>query len=169
VATAYPAPSSVGTSSRMRATPQHGTKPERAVRSAVHRRGLRYRVDSRPLPDLRRRADLVFPRVRVAVFVDGCYWHGCPEHVTWPASNADWWRAKIKRNRERDLETDRLLQARGWAVVRAWEHEDPEVVADRVERTVRLRGPSSSDHQRISRARRPPSSGSDRPDDRISG
>ncbi|MFJ6550028.1 very short patch repair endonuclease [Microbacterium sp. NPDC091676] len=115
------------------------TKPEMAVRRACHARGLRYRVDVRPLPELRRRADLVFPTERIAVFVDGCYWHGCPEHYVASKSNADYWRVKIARNRERDADTDATLLAAGWRVVRAWQHEDPGTVADAVAAVVRAR------------------------------
>jgi DNA mismatch endonuclease (patch repair protein) len=89
-------------------------------------------VDTRPVPAVRRRADLVFARAKVAVFVDGCFWHGCPTHMTWPVANAAWWREKIERNAARDRETDQLLTDAGWGVVRVWEHEDPEVAARRV-------------------------------------
>ncbi|WP_328594142.1 very short patch repair endonuclease [Actinomadura macrotermitis] len=113
------------------------TKPELALRRAVHALGLRYRVSARPLPDLRRTADLVFTRAKVAVFVDGCFWHGCPEHHTKAATNAGYWAEKVRRNRERDEETNRLLTEAGWQVIRFWEHEDPlaaaEVVADEVQ------------------------------------
>jgi DNA mismatch endonuclease (patch repair protein) len=85
----------------------------------------------------RRRADVIFPRVGVAVFVDGCFWHGCPEHASWPKANADWWREKIEANRARDRDTDRRLAEAGWTVVRVWEHEDPTTAADRVESAVR--------------------------------
>jgi len=123
----------------MRATGQRDTGPELALRSAVHRRGLRYRVHQRPLPTSRRRADLVFATARVAVFVDGCFWHGCPEHMTWPTSNAAWWREKIDGNRQRDCETDTILEAAGWMALRVWEHEDPEAAAERVAQRVRER------------------------------
>ena len=113
------------------------TKPELAVRSAVHRRGIRFRVSVRPQPELRRTADLVLRKSRIAVFVDGCYWHGCPEHHTQPATNAEFWADKITRNVERDAETTTYLQQAGWTVLRFWEHEDPESVADRVEKSVR--------------------------------
>jgi DNA mismatch endonuclease (patch repair protein) len=115
------------------------TKPELAIRSALHRMGLRYRVDVAPLPDLRRRADIVFPRQRVAVQVDGCFWHGCPEHGLAPRANRDYWVEKIRRNRERDAETDAALQAAGWMVVRVWEHEEPLGAARRVADTVHTR------------------------------
>jgi DNA mismatch endonuclease (patch repair protein) len=115
------------------------TKAEIAVRRLVHARGLRYRVSARPEADLRRTADLLFTCARVAVFIDGCYWHGCPEHFTVPATNQDYWRAKIGRNRERDSETTSRLREKGWLVLRFWEHEAPESVAERIVRAVGTR------------------------------
>jgi len=106
------------------------------LRSELHRRGLRYRVDAQPLRGLRRRADVVFPTARVAVFVDGCFWHGCPAHMTWPEANAAWWREKIERTRARDRDTDARLGDAGWTVVRIWEHEDAQAAADRVAHAV---------------------------------
>lgn len=113
------------------------TKPELAVRSAVHRRGLRYRVAARPLPELRRTADLVFRKAKIAVFVDGCYWHGCPEHHTQPVTNFEYWADKIARNIQRGAETTACLRKAGRTVLRCWEHEDPKSVADRVQESVR--------------------------------
>jgi DNA mismatch endonuclease (patch repair protein) len=113
------------------------TGPEIALRRELHRRGLRYRVHFRPLPALRRTADIVFTRRGVAVFVDGCFWHSCPEHRTFPVTNQAFWAAKLARNVERDRETDRLLAAAGWTVIRMWEHEDPAEAADRLEAVVR--------------------------------
>lgn len=124
-------------SDRMRRTRQRDTRAELLVRSAVHRRGLRYRVDRAPIPGVRRRADLVFARARVAVFVDGCFWHCCPMHGTLPRRNAEWWQAKLDANVARDRDTDRLLREAGWTVLRAWEHEAPHHVADRIETAVR--------------------------------
>lgn len=115
------------------------TKPELAVRRAAHALGLRYRVDTRPLPELNRRADLVFPRAKVAVFVDGCYWHGCLEHGTTAKANATYWGTKIQRNRDRDRDTDARLTDAGWAVVRVWEHEDPGDAAAEIAAAVRGR------------------------------
>jgi DNA mismatch endonuclease (patch repair protein) len=123
----------------MRKARERDTAPERALRTLLHRRGLRYRVDRAPLPDVRRRADLVFGPAKVAVFVDGCFWHGCPKHASWPRTNAKWWRDKIGRNQERDRDTDRLFTERGWAVVRIWEHEDAVEAADRVAALVAAR------------------------------
>jgi DNA mismatch endonuclease (patch repair protein) len=115
------------------------TKPEVQIRRLLHALGLRYRVDCSVLPGVRRRADLVFGPARVVVLVDGCFWHGCPEHATWPKHNADFWREKIEANRDRDRDTDRRLEDAGWLVVRVWEHEDPREAARRIERLVRSR------------------------------
>jgi DNA mismatch endonuclease (patch repair protein) len=115
------------------------TLPELALRSELHRRGLRFRVDRAPVRGVRSRADVVLGPARVAVYVDGCFWHSCPEHGTSPKANAEWWESKLQRNRERDAETDRLLREHGWEVVRIWEHEDPTEAADRVEQLVRAR------------------------------
>ncbi len=120
----------------MRSTPRRDTPCELALRSALHRMGLRFRVD-RPVPGTRRRPDLTFVSARVAVFVDGCFWHGCPKHATWPKANASWWRAKIERNRCRDADTTRLLRAAGWMVVRVWEHENVAAAAARTAKAVR--------------------------------
>jgi DNA mismatch endonuclease, patch repair protein len=124
----------------MQANRRRDTKPELAIRRRVHAAGLRYRVDTRPLPDLNRRADLVFTRAQVAVFVDGCYWHGCPEHGTTARINADYWTEKVRRNRERDSETNRLLVEAGWTVIRVWEHEEVGHVAERVSSEVAASG-----------------------------
>jgi DNA mismatch endonuclease (patch repair protein) len=113
------------------------TDPEMQVRRELYRRRMRYRVDA-PLPGMpRRRADVMFPRRKVAVFVDGCFWHSCPAHFSIPRANHDWWVAKLRKNVERDRETDAHLRALGWVVLRFWEHEDPNVVVDAVERVVR--------------------------------
>lgn len=112
------------------------TAPEMALRSELHRRGLRYNVHRRPVPDLRREADIVFPARRIAVFVDGCFWHGCPDHRTHPRRNSSFWLDKIDGNRSRDADTDARLRAAGWTVIRVWEHEDPADAADLVEYAV---------------------------------
>lgn len=121
------------------------TKPELDVRRAVWRRGLRYRVDLSPIPGMRSRADLVFTKARVAVFVDGCFWHRCPEHSTVPKANRRWWLNKLETNVARDRRVDQELRSAGWVVLRFWEHEAPEEVAGAVEDAVRRRrgGPSS--------------------------
>ena len=123
----------------MRSQRQRDTGIEVAIRREIHRRGLRYRIDVQPLRGIRRRADIVFRRDCIAVFVDGCFWHCCPEHATWPKANAAWWREKLRRNVERDRDTDRRLRAEGWLVIRIWEHDDPGRAAGRVVRAVRRR------------------------------
>ncbi|WP_328431510.1 very short patch repair endonuclease [Streptomyces sp. NBC_00453] len=122
---------------RMQRTPRRDTRPELALRRAIHARGLRYRVSIRPLPHLRRTADLVFTRAKVAVFLDGCFWHGCPKHYCASVTNSDYWARKISKNKERDADTDRQLVDAGWTVVRVWEHEDPIVAAEHVAERVR--------------------------------
>jgi len=117
------------------------TRPELALRSAVHAAGLRYRVAARPLPDLRRTADLVFRSARVAVFMDGCFWHGCPVHHTKASANADYWAQKVEQNIKRDRDTDARLIAAGWLPMRVWEHEDPAEAAQRLLEVVRERAP----------------------------
>lgn len=123
----------------MRGNRSRDTGPELALRRLLHRRGLRYRVDFAPLPGVRRRADIVFTRAKVAVFVDGCFWHSCPEHGTTPVRNADYWVPKLQRNQDRDRETDAQLVTAGWTVVRVWEHEPVDSAAERVEQVVRER------------------------------
>jgi DNA mismatch endonuclease, patch repair protein len=129
--------STPGTRKSMQANKGRDTKPERALRSAVHALGLRYRVNARPLKAVRRTADLVFTKAKVAVFLDGCFWHGCPEHHTVAATNASFWSEKVETNRRRDRDTDAKLAEVGWTVVRVWEHEDPTESALRVEAAVK--------------------------------
>ncbi|MFK4150415.1 very short patch repair endonuclease [Streptomyces fungicidicus] len=131
--------SSPGTRASMRANRSRDTKPEIALRRAVHALGLRYRVAARPLPNLRRTADLVFTQQKVAVFMDGCFWHGCEEHHTRPSANARYWSEKVRRNRERDQDTTARLTEAGWLVLRYWEHEDPVKAALEVEAAVKAR------------------------------
>lgn len=121
----------------MKANRSRDTRPELALRSAAHALGLRYRVNTRPLPKLRRTADLVFPRVKVAVFLDGCFWHGCPQHFRPSTLNESFWTTKITDNRKRDQDTDRQLAEAGWTVMRIWEHEDPAEAAQRIAMLVR--------------------------------
>lgn len=123
----------------MRSNKGRDTRPELALRRAVHAQGLRYRVSVRPLPKTRRTADMVFTRTKVAVFMDGCFWHGCPDHHTLAATNTGFWAEKVRRTRERDAETDRLLHQAGWLVIRVWEHEDPDAAAVLVAERVRAR------------------------------
>lgn len=128
-----PAPPSAATRARLTRQKRQGTKPEFALRRELHRRGRRYWVDRAPLPKMRRRADLVFPRARIAVYVDGCFWHRCPLHGTAPKNNAAWWETKLAGNVARDRDTDARLTAAGWRVLRFWEHQDPAAAADTVE------------------------------------
>ncbi|MFF1476130.1 very short patch repair endonuclease [Streptomyces sp. NPDC058301] len=107
----------------MQAIRSRDTKPERVIRSLLHAQGLRYRVAAKPLPDLRRTADIVFRPAKLAVFIDGCYWHGCPEHYVPPKTNPGYWSDKVARNIARDRDTDRHLIDAGWTVLRFWEHE----------------------------------------------
>ncbi|MFD1574250.1 very short patch repair endonuclease [Agromyces cerinus subsp. nitratus] len=123
---------SEGTRRSMLANKRRDTTTELAVRRLLHARGLRYRVDYAPVAELRRRADIVFTRARIAVFLDGCFWHGCPEHATHPKRNAEYWGPKLAANIERDRDTDRRLEEAGWRVLRFWEHEAPSAVADRI-------------------------------------
>ena len=128
-----PPASSSSASATMRANRGRDTGPEIALRSILHRCGLRYRVNA-PLPFNRRRSsDLLFSRAKIAVFVDGCFWHGCHQHGSLPRTNSNFWAEKLRRNRERDHETNTLLVKDGWLPLRFWEHESPELVAKRVE------------------------------------
>jgi DNA mismatch endonuclease (patch repair protein) len=115
------------------------TAPELAVRRLLHARGLRYRVNVRPISGLARTADIVFVGRRVAVFIDGCFWHGCPQHYRPSLRNAEFWSAKVRDNRNRDADTNRRLSDAGWTVIRSWEHESPSEIAQRVEAVVRQR------------------------------
>ncbi|MYI56597.1 MAG: DNA mismatch endonuclease Vsr [Acidimicrobiia bacterium] len=124
----------------MRSNKGRDTSPELALRRRVHRLGLRYRVNERPLPSLRRTGDLVFRRSKLVVFVDGCFWHSCPDHGSLPAARQEWWAAKLERTVQRDRETNEALRAAGWTVLRIWEHEDMDEAAQRVVTTlVRIR------------------------------
>lgn len=117
--------SSSETSRRMSKVRQTGTDAEISLRRELYRRGLRYRVNYEVLKKPRRVADVAFPGLRIAIFVDGCFWHGCPEHATWPKKNAEFWRQKIETNRLRDGDTNERLRSLGWTVLRFWEHESP--------------------------------------------
>jgi len=108
------------------------TRPELLIRRALHARGFRFRVDLRPEPSLRTRADIVFTRRRIAVYIDGCFWHGCPLHATTPKSNESYWLPKLARNAERDAQSTASLEERGWLVLRFWEHESVDAVVARI-------------------------------------
>ncbi|MDI6099238.1 very short patch repair endonuclease [Actinoplanes sp. NEAU-A12] len=136
----------------MQANKSRDTKPELALRRAVHALGMRYRVGIRPVASLRRTADLVFTKARIAVFLDGCFWHGCPQHHSVAKTNATFWANKVRQNRERDAETDRLLNELGWTVVRIWEHDEPGAAATRIHNLLTERSPRPKDsHERLER------------------
>jgi DNA mismatch endonuclease (patch repair protein) len=115
--------SSPGVRRSMQSNRPRDTVLELDLRSALHRIGVRFRKHVRPVPGVRCEADLVFPRRRIAVFLDGCFWHGCPIHATHPATHGDWWAAKLAGNIERDRRNTELLLAEGWTVLRLWEHQ----------------------------------------------
>lgn len=122
--------------SRIRGT---NTKPEKALRSLLHAEGLRFRVHRRDIPGC---PDVVFPRLKIAVFVDGCFWHGCPKHQTMPRTNSSFWKQKLGRNRIRDKAVTQELKAADWKVLRFWEHEVRQEISSvvrKVKRTVRQR------------------------------
>ncbi|RZU51210.1 T/G mismatch-specific endonuclease [Krasilnikovia cinnamomea] len=125
-----PAALNEAVSAQMQRMPRERTKPEMLLRRELHRRGMRFRVNYGRLPG---RPDIVFTRVKLGIFVDGCFWHVCPSHSTMPKNNAEWWRAKLSRNVERDREKDELLISCGWRVLHVWEHEDTHAAADRIE------------------------------------
>ncbi|MEV8430386.1 very short patch repair endonuclease [Streptomyces chartreusis] len=129
----------------MQAVRSRDTKPELLVRRLVHANGLRYRVAARPVPSLRRTADMVFRPAKVAVFVDGCYWHGCPEHYVSPKTNSGYWSDKVARNIARDRDTDRQLENAGWLVLRYWEHASAQASAAEIIRVVRARRNADDD------------------------
>jgi DNA mismatch endonuclease (patch repair protein) len=128
---------SEGSRRSMLGNKRRDTKPELAVRRLLHAQGFRYRVDYRPTQTVRSRADIVFTKQRVAVFIDGCFWHGCPEHATHPKANADYWLPKLKRNKERDAKVTAVLAGLGWSVLRFWEHQPPSQVANDIAMQVR--------------------------------
>jgi DNA mismatch endonuclease, patch repair protein len=139
-----PPPSSAGASATMRANRPTGTKPEAGLRSELHRRGFRFRKNlTVAVGGIRTAPDIVFQRQRVAVFVDGCFWHGCPTHATSPRANADYWLPKLARNRERDSQITHELEAAGWRVIRVWEHQDVETAADAVSALLRDSPPAT--------------------------
>ncbi len=130
--------SSPGRRRNMQAIRARDTQPELAVRRVLHSRGLRFRVSIAPDPDLRRKADIVFTKAKVAVFIDGCFWHGCPQHGRVAFKhNVDYWPNKIAANIARDIDTNIKLEACGWLVLRFWEHEGAAAVADKIQMTIR--------------------------------
>ena len=148
----YPEPTAPSATAMGKGNRRSGTKPEMALRSELHRLGLRFRVNYR-IDTARRpvRVDLAFTKVRLAVLVDGCFWHGCPEHQRVPASNVDYWVPKLRANHDRDAEVNVLLQSAAWSVVRIWEHESTTAGADRVERLYRQLKAGLTDYQQAKR------------------
>ncbi len=134
--TASPVPSSDAARNRMKAVKQKDTLAEMRVRRLLHAMGLRYRVDHVVSRKPRRKADIAFLGPKVAVFIDGCYWHGCPKHGTSSKANAAFWKDKIETNKRRDADTNELLKKAGWVIIRAWEHEEPEKVASKIAKKV---------------------------------
>nr|WP_269429872.1 DNA mismatch endonuclease Vsr [Microbacterium oxydans] len=124
---------SATTSSRMRSVRRSDTGAELAVRRELFARGRRYRINLPPVREIRSRADIVFTRHRLAVYVDGCFWHQCPLHASAPRSNSAWWAEKLAANVRRDRRVERELADAGWRVIRAWEHEPAVEVADRID------------------------------------
>jgi DNA mismatch endonuclease, patch repair protein len=138
-----PRPSDQATARRMREQKQEDTACEIKIRQVLHRQGLRYRLHIRPIGSLNRRADIVFRRNKLAVFIDGCFWHGCPLHWKPPQRHSVWWTRKIALNRERDRETIRILRAHGWKVIRVWEHEESNHAARRIAKLLSQSGSCS--------------------------
>src|SRR6266851_3090654 len=123
----------------MQANLPRDTRPEIALRSALHREGLRFRKHYRPIKGLRCEVDIAFPRAGLAVYLDGCFWHSCPIHGSLPMTNRDWWKWKLDTTKVRDKRNNAALRAAGWWVLRAWEHESVEQIAERVRTALRRR------------------------------
>ncbi len=136
---ARPSPSSEQVSQQMKRMPRKNSGPEVRLRRELHSRGLRFRVNLRGLPGT---PDIAFTRAKIAVFVDGCFWHRCPRHGVLPKANRDWWREKLDRNVERDKRKDGELENLGWLSIHVWEHDDPTTVADAIEQAWRVQRPS---------------------------
>ncbi len=140
----YPAPPlSATVSAQMRRMPRKESGPELQLRRAMHRLGLRFRTQA-PLPG---RPDIVLTRAKIAIFVDGCFWHRCPEHATAPKNNAEWWDAKLSRNVIRDREKDEAIRSLGWTPVHVWEHENPDEAAHRIRDLWRAAIPARAESQ----------------------
>ena len=127
-----PTPLDARTRERFKRQPQRDTKPELVIRRELHRRGFRFRLDVRVSKSIRSKPDIVFNGAKVAVFVDGCFWHGCPDHGTFPKNNREWWAQKLEANVKRDERTTAALEHEGWKIIRLWEHEPVNHAADRV-------------------------------------
>ena len=123
-------------SERMKRKPTKDSKPELRLRKAIYGLGFRYRLHRKDLPG---KPDIAFGPAKVAVFVDGCFWHNCPEHGTIPKNNREWWLEKFQRNRERDTLKDEQLKEMGWLPVHVWEHEDPDTAARNIKKLIKER------------------------------
>ncbi len=134
-----PTPLDARTRERFKRQPQRDTKPELVIRRELHRRGFRFRLDVRVSKSIRSRPDIVFNGAKVAVFVDGCFWHGCPDHGTFPKNNHEWWAQKLEANVKRDERTTAALEDEGWKIIRLWEHEPVNQAADRVAAAITAR------------------------------
>jgi DNA mismatch endonuclease (patch repair protein) len=134
-------PPSATVSAQMQRMPRSSTGPEMLIRRELHRRGLRFRVNHPRLPG---RPDIAFTGARIAVFVDGCFWHQCPDHSVLPKNNGEWWRTKLDRNVSRDREKDAQLETMGWVTLHVWEHENPLEAADMIEQLWRSRRQSAT-------------------------
>jgi DNA mismatch endonuclease (patch repair protein) len=130
--------SSPGVRRSMQHNRPRNTSTEVALRSALHRAGLRFFKHRRPLAGLRCEPDVLFPRARLAVFVDGCFWHSCPDHRSLPRANGEWWRAKLEATQVRDRRNDETLRAAGWTVLRVWEHQPVGEVVEQVRSLLRV-------------------------------
>lgn len=131
-ANARPAASSPAARKRMQATAQKGNRSERRLRSALHVEGIRFRNHYRIAALPRRSIDIALVGVKIAIFIDGCFWHGCPRHGTRPKSNWAWWKTKINTNQLRDRDTNVKLRKAGWKVMRVWEHQPVDVIMLRI-------------------------------------
>lgn len=150
-----PAASSETVRRNMSRQRRRDTGCEMAVRKILHAEGMRYRVDFRPLTGERFRVDIGWKKYRLAVFIDGCFWHGCPDHGTLPKSNSEWWADKLTANAQRDERTDKVLRANGWTVLRFWEHEEPDLVASSIRRHLKRPVASGGDPTWQPRTQRP--------------
>jgi DNA mismatch endonuclease (patch repair protein) len=148
-----PRASSLDALARMKSQRRRDTEPETRLRSLLHAMRFRFRTDITPVPGMRCRADIVFPRIKVAVFVDGCFWHACPSHGTLPKQHAQWWRDKLADNTARDRRTDDVLRKSGWSVIRVWEHEDPFAAAKRIADVLERRYPQGYTAGRLHKER----------------
>ncbi|MBN2456667.1 MAG: very short patch repair endonuclease [Sedimentisphaerales bacterium] len=123
----------------MKAIPSQDTGPEKKLRSFLHDTGLRFRKDVEPIPGIRCKADIVFRKTKLCIFIDGCFWHGCPLHFKPPKTNSEWWVEKINDNVERDRRKTLLIESNGWTVLRYWEHEiNSEIISDIAQNVIRL-------------------------------